>query len=96
MNYETMESHNVQLRPQGNGDDQDIAVRVDERNLPQARGNYINLIHIDNVLHHLQHLFGLDEAAVNKVREDLEDGRDVTVKIDCLHSQLVMAGFIQQ
>jgi hypothetical protein len=94
MEYETMKTYRTLLRPSGEGPDQDIAVNVDGRDLPDARSVYVNNIYIDRVLNSLRTLFGRTDEEVSAVRIELEAGREVRIEIDCLPSQLGKAQFV--
>jgi Aminotransferase ubiquitination site len=95
MNIETIKTYRIHMNATGKMPLLDIHVKVDGRDLPQARGIFIADIFIDRVIHHLSELFGLDKVEVARIRKELEEGRAVDIEVPALHTQLIQAGFIQ-
>jgi hypothetical protein len=95
MNIDSLKTYRIYMNPVGKMPMLDVAVRVDERDLPKARAIYVANIFIDRVMHTLTALFGLDEVKVKKIQEKLEAGVSVELEVQALDTQLVQAGFIQ-
>jgi hypothetical protein len=94
MIYDSIKNYRIQLDPEGTMPNVDVGVRVDGRDIPDARVNFVAIIFVDRVVHTLEELFGLDKAKVNRIREELEAGRPVHIEVQALRTQLILAGFI--
>jgi hypothetical protein len=94
MHYETIKTYRVQMMPVGKEPMLEVGVRVDGRDLPEARSIYIANIHIERVMHSLSSLFALDSDEVERIRKELEAGRTVNVELQSLPLQLHQAGFL--
>ena len=94
MIHDSIKTYRLQLDPEGTMPNVDVGVRVDGRDIPEARVNYVALIFVDRVIHTLEELFGLEKSKVASIREDLEAGRPVHIEIQALRIQLIQAGFI--
>jgi hypothetical protein len=94
MIHDTIKTYRIQLDPEGTTPNIDVAVRVDGRDIPEARVNYVAMIFVDRVVHTLEELLGLDKSKVDSIREDLEAGRPVHIEVQALRTQLIQAGFI--
>jgi hypothetical protein len=73
----------------------EVGVRVDGRDLPNARSVYIANIFIERVMPCLTELFGVDKEEVDKIRKELEAGKSVNIELQALPTQLHQAGFTQ-
>ena len=94
MIYDSIKTYRIQLDPVGTMPNIDVGVRVDGRDIPEARVNYVAMIFVDRVVHTLEGLFGLDKAKVDSIRQELEAGRPVHIEVQALRTQLIQAGFI--
>ena len=89
MIYDSIKTYRIQLDPVGTIPNIDVGVRVDGRDIPDARVNYVAMIFVDRVVHTLEELFGLDKPKVDSIREDLEAGRPVHIEVQALRAQLI-------
>jgi hypothetical protein len=96
MIYDSIKTYRIQLDPEGTMPNIDVGVRVDGRDIPDARVDYVAMIFVDRVVHTLGELFDLDKSKVDSIREDLEAGRPVHIEVQALRTQLIQAGFIPE
>jgi hypothetical protein len=94
MIYDSIKTYRIQLDPEGTMPNVDAGVRVDGRDISDARVNYVAMILVDRVVYTLEELFGLDKSKVDSIHEDLEAGRPVHIEVQALRTQLIQAGFI--
>ena len=94
MIYDSIKTYRIQLDPMGTMPNIDVGVRVDGRDIPEVRENYVAMIFVDRVVHTLEELFGLDKSKVDGIRQELEAGRPVHIEVQTLRTQLIQAGFI--
>jgi len=86
MIYDSIKTYRIQLDPVGTIPNIDVGVRVDGRDIPDARVNYVAMIFVDRVVHTLEELFGLDKPKVDSIREA---GRPVHIEVQALRTQLI-------
>jgi len=91
---DSINTYRIQLDPAGTMPNVDVGVRVDGRDISEARGNDAPLIFVDRVVYTLEELFGLEKSKVDSIREGLEAGRPVHIEVRALRTQLIQAGFI--
>jgi len=60
--YDSIKTYRIQLDPVGTMPNIDVGVRVDGRDIPEVRVNYVAMIFVDRVVHTLEELFGLDKS----------------------------------
>lgn len=94
MHFGTIKAYRVQMMPVGKEPMLEVGVRVDGRDLSDARSVYIANIYIERVMHSLSSLFAVDSDEVERIRKELEAGRTVNVELQALPLQLHQAGFL--
>ena len=95
MAYESVKTYRINLRPQGSGKDIRISVRVDERDLSNAKAVFLSPMHIDNVMSLLSLPFNHEKAGIDRIREMLEAGESVDTSVIGVYSDLIRAEFIR-
>jgi hypothetical protein len=95
MNYETIRTYRIRMNASGTMPLLDVAVMVDARDLPEDRSLWSASLFIDNVIHHLSALFGVDKVEAGRIRKELEAGKAVNLELQALPTQLIQAGFIR-
>jgi hypothetical protein len=53
MIYDSIKPYSIQLDPEGTMPNVDVGVRVDGRDIPEARVNYVAMIFVDRLVHTL-------------------------------------------